>query len=210
MEQEWRQNSVIMEPVPVKPRADEADREGNTRSDDEENFVRLRVASILGFPPSKERDSRHETRRRALNWLCCGIPRRTCFRHKKSWRFPQPGALVQPLIMYALLIAALLYGLLEVFRARGASFNPADYSSSDMLLVFSRASGKGITMFLVLGLVIVVRGFNNSANELSLSQKEWLKWRMLHSGAMGLSCFLVGVLFCSSFISVANRSVCTF
>jgi hypothetical protein len=94
--------------------------------------------------------------------------------------------------MYALLIAALLYGLLEVFRARGASFNPADYSSSDMLLVFSRASGKGITMCLVLGLVIVVRGFNNSANELSLSQKEWLKWRMLHSGAMGLSCFLVG------------------
>jgi hypothetical protein len=42
MEQEWRQNSVIMEPVPVKPRADEADREGNTRSDEEENFVRLR------------------------------------------------------------------------------------------------------------------------------------------------------------------------
>ena len=92
--------------------------------------------------------------------------------------------------MYALLLCAFIYGLLEVFRIRSGSFDVNDYTSADILLVFSRACGKGITIFWTLGLIAAVRGFNNSANELSLEDKAWLNWRLLHSACMGLGILL--------------------
>ena len=46
------------------------------------------TASIDGFKVGASGSSQAEGRRRAINFLCCGIPRRTCFRLKGHWRFP--------------------------------------------------------------------------------------------------------------------------
>lgn len=141
---------------------------------------------VSGFEEQTNESSRAESRRRLLNWCCCGIPRRTCCRRKRSWRFPQPGATVQPLLLWFLIFIMFLYGFTFVFRAKGASLNVSDYVPGDMFLVLSRSFAKGLSMLWLLGLIIAVRGFNNTANALSFEQKQWIKWRIFHKALMAL------------------------